>query len=61
MLKQLTSGILIEDKIYYELLEWKDKHINLFKAYCNKMNYPTSINNMSLKQINDILKYSQYW
>ncbi len=59
-MKELKSGIKVDASKYYKLLEWKDTHWRAFEMFLDTNNIGTySINNFSLSQYNELLKYSK--
>ena len=53
--KILNSGISVNADAYYLLLEWKDKNMQEFIAYCDENNLPRSINAMNIVQYNKVV------
>lgn len=43
---RLDSGIQIDEDTYHQMLDWKDKHMQLFKFFCMDHGNQHSINQM---------------
>ena len=56
MSKKLDSGLVVSSADYYALLEWKDRNIGKFLAFCVSHNEPNnSLNQMSEENYNTLL------
>ncbi len=56
MTKTLDSGLIVDDKQYYQLLEWKDSNNSKFNWACEEYQIKTkSINLMSKSQYEFLL------
>ena len=60
MNKKLKSGIEVDAGEYYTLLEWKDNNMEEFMNWCNYNFLTYSINDLSLKDYQQLLNYIQY-
>lgn len=60
MYKTLLSGIVVDVKQYYKLLDWKDKNYQLWLLWCNdNCIRDNSINTLTLKEYNKLVKHSK--
>lgn len=59
MEKILKSGLKVDDKQYYKLLEWKDKNYHKFLFFCSSYRLRTnSINEMDKETYNSLIQFS---
>jgi hypothetical protein len=56
----LQSGLVVESKQYYTLLDWKDKYPSEFGIFINDYDTSSSINRMTRKQYDQLVAFATH-
>lgn len=55
----LISGLVVDQRQYYMLLDWKDKNPGDFDVFIDDYGTSRSINNMTQRQYNQLVAFAK--